>query len=243
MRQATAQDILRRGGLALALLAGVFSLAACAPPQPILATAGRAQLALPPGDWVDLGASQETLPASMAFPGGPPMQTRAVGLRGPQQELLAVLVVQSNRSNLQWNRTLWSGSCPAQQDMFVQDAARASPVRIDCLRFKRWATSNDWLKKSQPELAQWLGERQIAPSQPYAFLSYRYTTEAGAYIAINAVVNHRLLAPRTRNNDDFLVSGRPALEWSQQVAQAARLSAGMLDGHLAVPAFPIALPN
>jgi hypothetical protein len=243
MMQARTKGMLRGCGLALALLAGMFSLVACAPPQPIPATAGRAQLALPQGDWMDLGVSNETLPSSIAFPGGPPMQTRAVGLRGPQQELLAVLLIQSNLSNLQWNRTLWTGACPAQQDMFVEDAARASPVRIDCLRFKRWASSNDWLKKSQPALAQWLGERQLAPRQPYSYLSYRYTTEAGAYVAINAVVDHRLLAPRTHNNDEFLVSGQPALKWSQQVAQAARISAGMLDGHLAIPAFPIALPN
>jgi hypothetical protein len=243
MMQARAKDMLRGSCLALAMAAGALSLTACAPPQPIAATAGRAQLALPPGDWVDLGSSNQALPSSVAFPGGPPMQTRAVGLRGPQQELLAVLLVQSNLSNLQWNRTLWTGACPAQQDMFVEDAARASPVRIDCLRFKRWASSNDWLKKSQPALAQWLAERQIAPRHPYAYLSYRYTTETGAYIDINAVVDQRLLVTRTRNNDEFLVSGRPALEWSQQVAHAARISTGMLDGHLAIPAFPFTLPN
>lgn len=231
-----------RAALALTLASAALLLTACAPPQPILAKAGRAQLALPRGDWVDLGASLESLPSSVAFPGDPLTQTRAVGLRGPQQELLAVLLVQSNRSN-NWNRTLWSGSCPLQQDMFVEDAAKASPVRIDCLRFKRWADTNNWLGKNQPAVAQWLNQRQIVPSRPYAFLNYRYTTEAGGYIAINALIDHRLLTPRTRNNDDFLVSGLPALDWSQQMAHAARLSTALLDGQLAVPAFPIALPN
>jgi hypothetical protein len=239
---ANARTTARRGGLLLAVVVGALSLTACAPPQPILATAGRAQLALPRGDWVDLGASNESLPSSVAFPADPLTQTRAVGLRGARNELLAVLLVQSNRSN-NWNRTLWSGSCPLQQDMFVEDAAKASPVRIDCLRFKRWADTNNWLSNNQPAVAQWLRQRQIVPSRPYAYLNYRYTTEAGGYIAINAVVDHRLLTPRTRNNDDFLVSGVPALDWSQQMAQAARLSTAMLDGHLAVPAFPIALPN
>jgi hypothetical protein len=40
--------------------------------------------------------------------------------------------------------------------------------------------------------------------------------------------------------DQRLVSIRPALQWSQDLAQAARLSVGMLDGYLAVPPFPFA---
>jgi hypothetical protein len=233
---------LSRLALALTLASAALLLTACAPPQPILAKAGRAQLALPQGDWVDLGASLESLPSSIAFPGDPLTQTRAVGLRGPQQELLAVLLVQSNRSN-NWNRTLWSGPCPLQQDMFVEDAAKASPVRIDCLRFKRRADADNWLQRNQPGVAEWLDQHQIATSRPYAYLNYRYTTETGGYIAVNALVDQRLLVPRTRSNEEFLVSGLPALRWSQQMAQAARLSTAMLDGHLAVPAFPIALPN
>jgi hypothetical protein len=224
-------------------LAAACLATACAPPQPIAATAGRAQLALPPGDWVDLGVSNETLPPPTAFPGEPPTQTRAVGLRGPKQELLAVLVVQSNRSNLQWNRTLWSGNCPEDRDIHVEDAAKSSPVRIDCLRLKRWADKDDWLQKDQPALARWLEDRQIKPSRPYSHLNYRYTTEAGAYIAINAIVDQRLLIPRTRNNEEFLRAGLPAREWSHQLAYAARVSTGMLDGHLAVPPFPLTLPN
>lgn len=231
-----------RSALVLALLGAALLLAACAPPQPNLVKAGRAELMLPRGDWIDLGASDEALPSSVAFPGGPLTQTRAVGLRGPGQEFLAVLLVQSNRSN-HWNRTLWNGNCPARQDMLVRDAAQSSPVRIDCLRFKRRADADGWLAKNQPEVVQWLAQRQITPTRPYAFLNYRYTTESGGYIAVNAVVDQRLLVPRTRNNEEFLVSGLPAMDWSQRMAQAARLSTAMLDGHLAVPAFPMALPN
>jgi hypothetical protein len=231
-----------RGGLVLALSGAALLLAACAPTLPHTVKAGRAELALPRGDWIDLGTSDETLPSSVAFPGGPQTQTRAMGLRGPGQELLAVLLVQSNRSN-NWNRTLWNGNCPARQDMWVQDAAQSSPVRIDCLRFKRRADADGWLAKNQPEVVQWLAQRQITPNRPYAFLNYRYTTESGGYIAINAVVDQRLLVPRTRNNEEFLVSGLPAIDWTQRMAQAARLSTAMLDGHLAVPAFPMALPN
>ena len=35
-------------------------------------------------------------------------------------------------------------------------------------------------------------------------------------------------------------AGLPAEKWSQELAQAARLSVGMVDGYLAVPQFPFA---
>lgn len=124
--------------------------------------------------------------------------------------------------------------------MTVVDAAAGSPVRADCLRLKNWGSSAQWLEKNRPDLAQWLGGRQIVLKPPYSYLSYRYATPTGAWVVVDALVDQRLLGTRPRNNEEFLVAGRPAQQWGQDLAQAARLSVSMMDGYLAVPPFPFA---
>lgn len=221
----------------------VLTLGACAPLERQSAEypVGRTRLVLPPGEWEDLGASDEAIPLLPEPEDRIALQTRAVGLRGAQKEWLAVLLVQTNRTNYPREPVRWSGSCPQQQGVTVEDITAGSRVRVDCLRFKRWVDSPQWLEKNQPGIAQWLGSRKIALSKPYSHLSYRYATEGGAVVVVDALVDQRLLRPKTRNNQDFLVAGRPALQWGHDLAQAARVSTGMMDGTLAIPPFPIPL--
>ena len=216
---------------------------ACAPltaPPKAEYPVGRARLVLPPGAWQDLGTSDEAIAGSG---GRISLQTRDVGLRSAQGDWLAVLRVQTNRAGDRSGSPQGIGYCPPQQDVTVEDAAAGSPVRADCLRLKRWGSSAQWLDKNRPDLVQWLGSRQIVWSQPYTYLSYRYVTEAGAWVNVDALVDQRLLRPTTRNNEEFLVAGRPALKWGQDLAQAVRVSAGMMDGHLAIPPFPFPAPT
>lgn len=202
---------------------------------------GRARLALPPGAWHDLGTSNE----SVTGPGGASMglQTRAVGLRGAQGDWQAVLRVQTNRTKDLLGSPAGVGHCPPQQDVTVEDATAGSPVRADCLRLKRWGSSAQWLEKNRPDLVEWLRSHQIALNVPYSHVNYRYVTEAGVWVTVDALVDQRLLRPKTRNNEEFLVAGRPALQWGQDLAHAARLSVGMMDGYLAIPPFPFPAPN
>lgn len=238
-----------RRGRALLVVASLVLLGACgAPLQAPQAEypVGRARLSLPPGQWVDLGHSDEALAFQPELPTDSgatlDLQTRAVGLRGRDNDWLAVLLVQTNRSNQPRNHTLWTGSCLPEKDVLVEDAA--GPVRIDCLRFKRWANnSENWLGKNHPALAQWLTEHRAAPGQPYSHLNYRYASAGGAYVEINAFVDQRLLVPPTYNNDGFLRSGDPAQAWIRQIRQAVRQSASMLDGHLRIAPFPIEPPQ
>lgn len=232
------------GALALATCLGV-GLSACAPipahqeSYPV----GRARLVLPLGDWVELGHSEEVLPLFPELGDTIPLQTRAVGLRGRGNDWLAILVVQTNSTNTPRPHTLWTATCPQQRGVLVEDATAASPVRVDCLRFKRWADSGNWLEKNDPVLSRWLSVGKVAVGQPASHVNYRYATEGGAYVQVNALVDQRLLRPETRNNEAFLRAGQPAQAWISQLAEAARLSVGALNGVLPVPAFPIPLPN
>lgn len=212
------------------------------PAGPVEYDAGRARVVLPTPAWEDLGKSTEVLPF-FPTPDAFPLQTRAVGLRGADQKWLAVMLVQTNRDNYPRDRTLWTGNCPKQRDLLVEDPTDASPVRLDCLRLKRWANNNGWLERNHPDLAQWVAAQKLGMEQPYSHLSYRYATEGGAYIEVNALVDLRLLRPATNNNEAFLRAGRPALAWSHQVKEAAKLSVGMLDGAFIVPDFPVPLPQ
>lgn len=238
-----------RWGRALWAAGTLGLLSACgAPLQPEHTEhpVGRARLVLPPGEWVELGRSNEALPFQPELLPNPSatidLQTQAVGLRGSHNDWLAVLLVQTNRNNQPRNPTLWTGTCPLQQDVWVEDAA--GPVRIDCLRFKRWANnSENWLGKNHPTLVQWLKEHRAAPGRPYSHLNYRYATEGGAYVELNAFIDQRLLVPPTHTNDGFLHSGEPAQMWAHQIRQAARQSASMLDGHLRIAPFPMAQPQ
>jgi len=87
-----------------------------------------------------------------------------------------------------------------------------------------------------------MASRQIALSTPYAHVGYRYVTEAGVWVAVDALVDQRLLSIRPRSNEEFLNAGRPLQQWAHDLAQAVRLSAGMMDGHLAIPPFPFPVP-
>ena len=223
------------------LLFGAVALlmAACAPltpPPQVEYPVGRARLVLPQGAWQDLGTSQEDA-------GRTALQTRSVGLRGAQNQWLAVLRVQTNQTGHLTGAPQGVDHCPAQKDVTVEDAAMGSPLRADCLRLKRWGSSDQWLDKNRPDLVQWLGSHQVTLGQPYTYLSFRYVTEAGAWVVVDALVDQRLLRPTTHNNHEFLVAGRPALQWAHELAQAARVSAGMMDGHLVVPPFPFPAPT
>lgn len=233
----------RRSGWLLAAC-GVLAVSGCAPipAGPAEYSAGRTRVVLPSVAWEDLGATNEAFPL-LPLPGAFPLQTRAVALRGANRELLAVMLVQTNRTDIPRDATLWTGNCPLQQGMTVEDAAKGSPVRIDCLRFKRWANNADWMDKNHPGVVRWMAENKATLPQPYSHLNYRFATQGGSYVEINAMVDQRLLRPKTSNNEEFLRAGYPAQEWSHKVAEAARVSTGMADGFFPVPPFPFAVPN
>ncbi len=226
-------------------LAALAALCACAPMPagPAEFSAGRTRVVLPSSAWEDLGSFDETLSA-LPPPANVPLQTRAVALRGARNEVLALMLVQSHRQSDPRDRTLWTASCKDEVGLWVRDAAAGSPVRVDCLRFKRWANTTDhWMDKANPGIVRWMGERGVLLTQPYSHVNYRFATEGGAYVEVNALVDLRLLKLPAGNTPDYLRAGLPAEAWSQQMARAARVSVGMADGFLAVPPFPAALPQ
>ena len=218
------------------------ALVACAPlaPQPTEYPVGRSRLVLPPGAWEDLGASDEVIRLLPEPDGRIALQTRTLGLRGAGQELLAVVRVQTNRTNEREWAVYWPGYCPPQQGVTVEDFTQGSRVRMDCLRLKRWVDGPQWLEQNQPDFAQWLAGRKLAVNAPYSYMSYRYATEGGAMMAVDVLADRRLLNPKARNNQEFLAAGRPALRWGNDLAQAVRVSTGMMDGYLVIPPFPFA---
>ena len=229
------------------MAAALLGLAACAPVQPDLVDVGRAQLQLPSapsGQWQPLGdeasATFDVLPDDTAH--DLPMRSRAMALRNARGDLLATLLVQTNATSHPRDATLWSAACRPAKDVQVDDFSSGSPVRIDCLRYKRHADAG-YLKASHPELARWIDGHKAEPLQPYAYMSYRYSTAEGGYVAVDVLADQRLLRPPTHNNEEFLRAGRPAQAWMLQLRQAARQSVAMLDGRFVVPPFPQSVPE
>src|SRR3989344_795446 len=148
-----------------------------------------------------------TVPPKSEYPAGRARLVLPRGaVRGAQGEWLAAVRVQTNRTGDLRGSPQGGGYSPPQQDVVVKDPADGSPVRADCLRFKLWASSPKWLEKNRPDLGQWMASRQIALSTPYAHVSYRYVTEAGVWVAVDALVDQRLISVRPRNNEEFLVA-------------------------------------
>ncbi|WP_226858248.1 hypothetical protein [Diaphorobacter aerolatus] len=159
----------RSSALAMAAVvaASAAFLSACAPVEPNLVKVGRSELQLPPGNWEYLGQGDDALfnvlPDDVSH--DLPMRTQAVGLRGPQHEMLAVIIVQTNATNAPRDTTLWSQTCPDQKGVQVDDFAKGSPIRIDCLRFKRRADNEEFLTKNRPVLEKWVMQHNAMPSR------------------------------------------------------------------------------
>lgn len=234
---------LPRAAGALALLVAL-GLAGCASPtrSPDVPTVGRVSLGLPAGEWVDLGGGQEWLPATGRGPEAIALQSRAVGLRGSQGEVQAVVLVLANVDNNAAQVTQWDQACPDEHGVRVEDAARRSPERVDCLRIKRRAQATGWLTQREPNVDAWLKARNIPLPYNATWVSHQFANKAGMYVAAYVLADSRLLEPVARNSVAFLSAGVPAVTWSRQLAQAVRTSTGMLDGRLDIPPFPLPQP-
>jgi len=195
-------------------------------------TAGRAQLTLPAGAWTDLGAADEAWAPLPSAGAQVPLQSRALVLRGPKQEPLAVVLVRTNASSLSWKSVAWGLNCPRELDVLMFDEAAGSPDRMDCLRLRRNAQAQQWLKRSKPETQAWLEQRQQLPVLPYSHLSYRFATEDGGMVELQILADQRLLQPEKGSQ------GRQLRDWAQAVAGAARDSLSSIDGALVLPPFP-----
>jgi len=230
---------MKRMGARFALLgAGVLLvLAGCATQKSSVPSAGhyaagRAQLALPAGAWADLGAADEAWAPLPSAGAQVALQSRALVLQGAKQEPLAVVLVRSNASNLFWRSVSWGVSCPRELDVLMFDEAAGSPDRMDCLRLRRNAQAQQWLKRTKPETQAWLEQRRQLPQLPYSHLSYRFATEDGGMVELQILADQRLLQPEKGSQ------GRQLRDWAQAVASAARDSLSSIDGALVLPPFP-----
>ncbi|ARU03720.1 hypothetical protein CCO03_02595 [Comamonas serinivorans] len=216
----------------------------CASPMvPGAPTVGRVSLGLPAGDWVDLGGGQEWLPAAGQGEPAIALQSRAVGLRGSQGEVQAVVLVLANVNNNAAQVTQWGQACAQEAGVRVDDAARGSPERVDCLRLKRRAEASDWLATREPNVDAWLKAHQIPLPYEATWVSHQFANKAGMYVATHVLADARLLEPQTRSSNEFLQAGWPAVKWSRELAQAVRTSTGMIDGRLNIPPFPLPQPE
>ncbi len=234
----------RRGWRVLAASVGLCAaLVACAPLPPGHSghTVGTMRLALPPGDWQDLGLSAQSWPLLPELGGHLPLQTGTWALRqGEAWQALLWVQTTPHRSAPATDPTLWTDTCPAQADVWVQDAADGSPVRIDCLRLKRGANRTpEWMQRNHPALQQWLQTQTPGLPQSYAHLSYRYATAGGAYVQITLLVDEQLLLPSRGNNADYLRAGVLGRAWAQQLRAAVQQAVARVDQQLVLPAFPV----
>lgn len=217
--------------------AGVLlALSGCALQPPIAPTVnyavGRAQVVLPAGAWADLGAGDEAWAPMPVAAARVALRSRALVLRGPQRQTLAVLLVRTNASNLFWKPVAWGVGCPRELDVLMRDEASGSPYRLDCLRLRRNADAQQWLQRTRPETQAWLVRNHLLPGLTYSHLSYRFATEDGGFVELQIVADQRLLQSEAGSQV------RQQRNWVLAVASAARDSLSSLGGELILPAFP-----
>lgn len=211
-----------------ALLAGCAVRAPMAPAaEPPAASATPAQgaapaISVPPasvGTWYDLGAHQAPWMAGDApVPvDGANAPTRIAGLQREEDGRWMALVI-TQLSPV-------AAPCPAPSTLTV-----LSPGRDGCLRMRRNADFDGWLKNQNAVLWRWLDARGLT-STPREWIAYR-----AGNLEVHALVNPSLLEPQSRTNEEFLAGGQPGYLWAQQFAAAARAASGVLT----VPPFPFA---
>ncbi|MET4578050.1 hypothetical protein [Ottowia thiooxydans] len=178
------------------------------------------------GTWYDLGAEpspwlggEGAVPVSSAN-----AATRAVGLQRGDGTWLAVVVAQSAPASA-------APACPQPDSMHLGGRGPS-----DCLRLRRDADLEGWLRAQHSVLWQWLDDRNL-DSRPRAWVGHRVVV-GGRLLEVHALFNPFLIEPVTRNNADFLAAGQPGTLWAQALADATRAAAG--GTALVVPPFPYA---
>lgn len=233
-------DTLRAWRPLVALLCALV-LGGCAVSDPSRGEVGRYKLALPDASrWQEIPVSEvfQAPPAVAGGTGALPLRTRAWGLPGAAGTWQAVALLHVGDAGRS-TATSWASACPQQRGLVVRDAA-GSATRIDCLRLRRWAMAENWLERQRPDLARWAQQQSLRLNANTALVSHTFSTAGGELLVLELLVDQPLIRPETRSNDDFLRSGLPGQDWSEQVAQAVRVATGRVDGHLALPEFPFA---
>lgn len=221
------------------VLALTSLMVGCARIPPNTAPAGHVRLALPAGSWTQVGPVEAVTVPSGA--GQAPAQRQVMALQDPQGGWLATVVLTATRPQT-WQAPDRPPSCVAHRAEQLERTDATGPTRIDCLRFRLHASQQGWMHEYHPDVEDVLLAHKAFPRAPYAWASHTYTTDSGIYVRLDVVVDQRLVEPKARNNAEFLVAGRPFEEWTRQLGRAVRASSGMLDGHLALPPFPLSLP-
>ncbi|WP_028604731.1 hypothetical protein [Ottowia thiooxydans] len=179
------------------------------------------------GTWYDLGNELSPWmggegPVPIAGANAP---TRAVGLQRGDGSWVAVVVVQSAPASA-------APACPQTDSLHVGGRGPS-----DCLRLRRDADLEGWLKVQHSVLWEWLEDRGLA-TRPRSWVGHRFEV-GGRMLEVHALFNPSLIEPVTRNNSDFLAGGHPGTQWAQALANSTRAAAG--GATLVVPPFPYAV--
>jgi hypothetical protein len=152
--------------------------------------------------------------------------------------------VQANPYSDPRNRYLWSTPCtgPARRAGGEPGGGRARCASTACAT-SPGPTTAAGCAAQHPALAEWLARqrRRAGPAlrPPRLPVQHRDRRLGGA-----ACGGGPAAAGARHPQRPGIPAGRPARPaWSAEVARAARTSTAMLDGTLALPPFPIALPR
>ncbi|MGE8319337.1 MAG: hypothetical protein ACN6O3_11380 [Comamonas sp.] len=232
----------RRMAALLALSSAALALVACAPVTPQTYSVGRTQVSFdeaPQLEWRYWGSDSDLIPvAPRDLSRDEPLQAKVWQMRTSLGELVAVMAVRSNVDDLNRQPTVWTQDCPKQQGVLVERTQGLNVGRVDCLRIKRTANSEEWLAQNDPRMAARLSAGGIYFARPMSHVSYHFTTGSGGLVEVQVLADHRLVRPETHNSIDFFSAGRPLLTWAQDLSQALRQSTGFMNGVFKVPPFP-----
>lgn len=229
----------------LALSSAAMALVACAPVTPQTYPVGRTQVAFdeaPQMQWRYWGSDSELIPVAPSdLAHDEPLQSKVWQMRTSLGELVAVMAVRSNVDDLNRQPTVWTQDCPKQQGVLVERTQGLNVGRVDCLRIKRTANSEQWLAQNDARMEARLNAAGIYFARPMSHVSYQYTTGNGGYVEVQVLADHRLVRPETHNSIDFFSAGRPLLTWAQDLSLAVRQSTGFMNGVFNVPPFPYSI--
>lgn len=183
------------------------------------------------GQWYELQESLAPwLAGDAAVPANIPpdaqVPTRVAVLQSPQsQQWLAVVIAQRGKG---------PARCQVLNSLKVNSytTRRKDP---DCLRMRRDADFDHWMRKQQSVLFDWLHDSGL-DMKPRSWVAQRIVFDDQEVLEVHVLLSPALIEPVTRSNNAFLAAGEPGDLWALDFGRAVRRATTTRVVEL--PAFP-----
>jgi hypothetical protein len=211
----------------------LLGLSMTAKAQPI--SVGRAQITLPPGQWVDLKSNDSEMKYSGDMTGSIKGQVRAWGFVNEQGVLQAIVQVHSSDAVVNSATMQWSKGCKPQNSEYIHDGTKGSLTALNCLRVWRSVKAENWLQKRDPQMLESIKSKNLQAMQESFQILQEIGYSNGSFLFTRALISHEVLKNYALSAEGTRYAGQPGVAWGHELANAAQKSILSWGGGFEIP--------